>query len=80
MTHVPLAGPTEVALPVDPLETLSQKWDLSKLDLYEERWKVGESEILAYLRRQLACAPCRTGMAEQHWRSAADGESSLLVA
>ncbi|TFK80490.1 hypothetical protein K466DRAFT_451747, partial [Polyporus arcularius HHB13444] len=50
MSYVPLAGPTCVALPVDPLEILSQRWGLTKLDLYEERWKVENSEVLPYLK------------------------------
>ncbi len=72
MSYVPLAGPTCVALPVDPLEILSQRWGLTKLDLYEERWKVENSEVLPYLKRHL---PTGRGIcvAEQQWRSGGNG-------
>ena len=72
LSLVPLAGPTCVALPVDPLEILSQRWGLSKLDLFEERWKVEDPDVLLYLRRNF---PTGRGpsMAEQQWRDSIDG-------
>ncbi len=66
-----------MALPVDPLETLSQRWSLSKLDLYEERWKVDNPEVLPYLKRHLPTGR-GTSVADQQCRSEGNGELAVL--
>ena len=67
-----MRAPTEVSLPVDPLDTLSQRWELSKLDIFEERWVVEEVDALPYLRRRIA-PPRGAGITDAVWQSDDDG-------
>ena len=74
-----MIDPTSVALPVDPYDTLSQRWGLSKLDPFEERWKVDDpNATLPYLKRQVAAASRQNDIAEQAWCNADDGQSDIL--
>lgn len=68
--------PTSVALPVDPFQTLSDMWSLPKLDVYEERWKLNDTETVSHLRRALPISNRGQGPAEQRWQNADDGETS----
>ncbi|KAI8995274.1 hypothetical protein BD414DRAFT_372488, partial [Trametes punicea] len=47
---IPTTDSTAVALPVDPFVVLSQRWNLFKLDPYEERWKIPDEDALMYLK------------------------------
>lgn len=68
-----------MALPVDPLEFLSQKWGLPKLNIYEERWEVTNLEAISYLRQQFALSVRRRDGGEAHWHYDDDGEMHLAI-
>ncbi|KAI0361025.1 hypothetical protein OH77DRAFT_1442986, partial [Trametes cingulata] len=71
---IPSTDPTAVALPVDPFEILSRRWELSSLDPYEEKWGVdGVSEALRYLKEQIGLLPRQSDAAEKYWRDDTDG-------
>ncbi|KAM5536064.1 hypothetical protein V8D89_010322 [Ganoderma adspersum] len=72
LVFAPTRAPTEVTLPVDPFQILSQSWGLSKLNLYEERWKVDDAEALSsYIKRQISVPP-GVEMSEKLWNSDSD--------
>lgn len=74
----PTRAPTEVTLPVDPFQILSQRWGLSKLDLYEERWKIDDADALAsYIKRQISVLP-GIEVSERLWESDSDGRGIHL--
>ncbi|OJT04460.1 hypothetical protein TRAPUB_4730 [Trametes pubescens] len=60
---------TAIALPLDPLQVLSQILNLPSLDVYEERWKVMDKDAVAYLKRQMVALQGRTEGAERHWKT-----------
>lgn len=72
LTYAPTRSPTDVFLTVDSLSLLSQKWGLSKLDVYEERWLVEDANALSYLKSQLSALKSRGGR-EDVWNIHNDG-------
>ncbi|KAI0673683.1 hypothetical protein C8Q78DRAFT_952500, partial [Trametes maxima] len=48
--NIPTTDPTAISLPLDPFEMLSQRWNLSSLDVFEEKWKVPDSKHVAYMK------------------------------
>lgn len=66
-----------IALPLEPLEVLSQQLNLISLDVYEERWKVMDKDAVAYLKRHMVSLQRRTeGAAERPWKTDDDGLAS----
>ena len=79
LSPIPVVSPTYVLLPVEPLEVLSQKWGLSRLDLYEERWKVEDTEVLSHIRRLLPAGHrARPNISDRFWRRDDDGRKNCL--
>ena len=72
LTYAPTRSPTDVFLTVDSLSLLSQKWGLSKLDVYEERRLVEDANALSYLKSQLSALKSRRGR-EDVWIIHNDG-------
>ncbi|TBU49345.1 hypothetical protein BD309DRAFT_851840 [Dichomitus squalens] len=72
LAYAPTRSPTDVFLTKDPFEYLCQKWGLSKLDVYEERWVVEDVKTLSYLKREMDVL--RSGGAtERVWKDGSDG-------
>ena len=69
----PMQAPTEVTLPVDPFQTLSQSWGLTKLDLYEERWQVDDVDVLASYIKRCISVPSGVELSEKLLTSDIDG-------
>ncbi|EIW63968.1 uncharacterized protein TRAVEDRAFT_102597, partial [Trametes versicolor FP-101664 SS1] len=47
---IPMTERNAIALPLEPLQVLSQQLNLISLDVYEERWKVIDKDAVAYLK------------------------------
>ena len=62
-----------MAFPIDPLEVLSRKWELSELDLYEERWRVEDASVVSYMRRKLGAPVSGIMGSENVWKDDLDG-------
>lgn len=65
---------TAVALPLEPFEVLSQEWDLPGLDLYEEKWKVTDRDVVIYLKQQMVARKAQGEISDGYWRDNDDRE------
>ncbi|KAI0828957.1 hypothetical protein BC628DRAFT_1182504 [Trametes gibbosa] len=76
---IPLTERTAIALPLDPFDLLSQEWNLDRLDVFEEKWKVTDKDVVSYLQQQMAALQSRREGADGHWRNHDDPEHDALL-
>ena len=78
LSPVPLVSPTYVVLPEEPFEILSRPWELPKLDVYEEHWKLSEEDTKAFIKKNVTPLLCGCAVSEEPWKDEHDGWRSPL--
>ncbi|KAI0652408.1 hypothetical protein C8Q79DRAFT_937519 [Trametes meyenii] len=70
---IPITDPATIALPLDPFEVMSQRWNLSKLDVFEEKWKVPDTDYISYIKTHMGTVfHPGPSAGERYWKSNED--------